>query len=420
MDVDTELNLKRELKDKAKRLGDLMDRVASGDTSRRVRAELTTITNEIAELRKRVPPFDPRQGRGGRGDDEASTQTLKPEQRMADWVREHGGGYTASDAVHGLGDDPERCSLGRMVRGAITGNWQNAELEQRALSESVLASGVYLVPTPLAGTMIDRVRNAARVFQAGATTVPMTAQTLKLARLAGGQGVSWKAEGDAVTGTDMTFEPITLSAKTLPVLVKLSVELADDMTEEGSNLIEHEIAQALSLELDRAALRGSGSGTGAEPQGVRNQSGVTITSLGASGATPNWDHVIDGASTVRNANIEPSAILWASRTEQTFGKYKLSTGEYMPPPPTLAGVSRLTTNQLPVNLTVGSSSDCSEIMIGRWSDLLVGIRTDLRFEVRVLNERFIDSGQYGLWAYLRADVQLAHPASFTVLTGVRP
>jgi HK97 family phage major capsid protein len=71
-------------------------------------------------------------------------------------------------------------------------------------------------------------------------------------------------------------------------------------------------------------------------------------------------------------------------------------------------------------LTAGANSDASEIYVGRWSDLLVGIRTDLRFQVRVLNERFIDNLQYGLLCYLRADVALAHPAAFNVVTGARP
>jgi hypothetical protein len=51
-------------------------------------------------------------------------------------------------------------------------------------------------------------------------------------------------------------------------------------------------------------------------------------------------------------------------------------------------------------------------------ELLVGIRTDLRFQVRVLTERFADTLEVGLLTYLRADVQLQHPEGFNVITGV--
>jgi hypothetical protein len=50
---------------------------------------------------------------------------------------------------------------------------------------------------------------------------------------------------------------------------------------------------------------------------------------------------------------------------------------------------------------------------------MVGIRTDLRF-ARVLDQRFADTLEIGLLAYLRADVQLQHPEGFNVITGVRP
>src|SRR5205085_11331262 len=130
---------------------------------------------------------------------DGSGDTLRPEQRVADWLGERGHhGHLSLDA-------PERLSLGKMVRGAITGEWKGAELEQRALSESVLADGGYLVPTPLAGRMIDRVRNAMQVMQAGATTVPMTAPTLYLARLATGATPAWKVEGSPIGDSTPEF-----------------------------------------------------------------------------------------------------------------------------------------------------------------------------------------------------------------------
>jgi HK97 family phage major capsid protein len=59
-------------------------------------------------------------------------------------------------------------------------------------------------------------------MRAGATTVPMLTQQQYLARLAGGAGVAWKAEGQPITESTPTFERVTLTAKTLPVLVRLS------------------------------------------------------------------------------------------------------------------------------------------------------------------------------------------------------
>jgi HK97 family phage major capsid protein len=415
MDTDKMLDLRRALYDRLGRIVELEGISQKRSLSRRELAEVTQIKREAEQLRAQLPPeFNPRAAMPGKRDgDGVAGDTLTPDQRVSDWQRQHGE-LRASNHY----DHHGPLSLGKMVRGAVTGNWKDAEAEQRALVEGTLANGGYLLGPELAGNVIDRVRNQMQVMRAGATTVPMTTEQLYLARLAGGASPAWKSEGAAIADSSPTFERIVFNAKTLPVLVKISAELFEDMSPAASELIEREISLSLSLELDRACLRGSG--VDPEPEGILNQSGVTITSLGANGATPSWDNLIDGVASVQANNIEPNAILWASRTGQTFAKFKDSQGRYLDPPSSLSDVQRLVTNQLPTNLTVGSANNCSEIYIGRWSDVLLGLRTDLRFQVKVLQERYIDNLQYGLLMWVRADVQLAHPQAFNVLTGVKP
>jgi HK97 family phage major capsid protein len=165
-------------------------------------------------------------------------------------------------------------------------------------------------------------------------------------------------------------------------------------------------------------LRGTGSAP--EPRGVLNQSGVTLTAHGANGtAITNYDFWLDAVGTVRGNNFEPNAQIQAPRSATSLSKLKeATTNAYMAPPAGLAGIPRLNTKQIPINLTVGTSTDCSEIYTGDWSQLMVGIRTD--FQLLFLRERFVaDNLQYAFLAYLRADVQLAQPAAFNVDTGVR-
>ena len=419
MDVQNLIQATGDLHKKWTRMAEITDkaRAENRDLSRRETAELETIKRGVDELRARLPQVDGRLTQHGartEAHDEPS-DSLRPEQRVSDWLHERGhirsGGY----------DEPASLSFGKAVRGAVTGRWNGAEAEQRALSESVVGSGGYLLGPALMGNVVDRVRNAMQVMKAGATTIPLTSDQTYLARLATGTTpVAWHAEAGAVATSDMSFERIVFNAKTLPIIVKISAELFEDLSPEATDTIEREISQALSLELDRACLRGSGIDP--EPQGILNQAGVTITSLGSGngGQVSGFDTLTDAISVVRGKNIEPSAVLWASRTQQSHDKLKTSIGSYVEPPSSIAAIPRLSTNQIPTNLTVGSSSDCSEIYIGRWSDLLVGIRTDMRLQVRTLSERYIDNLQYGLLCYLRADVQLAHPESFNVLTGVRP
>jgi HK97 family phage major capsid protein len=77
--------------------------------------------------------------------------------------------------------------------------------------EGVDASGGFLIPEPLSAILIDRLRNVSRVFQAGVTTVPMTVDELSLARLeSGASPLAFKAEGDPITESDLTFGRVRL------------------------------------------------------------------------------------------------------------------------------------------------------------------------------------------------------------------
>jgi HK97 family phage major capsid protein len=98
---------------------------------------------------------------------------LTREQSVYDWLQQRG----AFDPA-----EAEGVSFDRYLRGMATGEWDGAEHE-RALAEATVGAGGALVPSPLAARVIDLARNQTVVLRAGAVTVPMTAQTLALARL---------------------------------------------------------------------------------------------------------------------------------------------------------------------------------------------------------------------------------------------
>ena len=353
---------------------------------------------ELAELRAAAV-------RTGAIGNPARGPVLTRAQSVAEWVRVRGGQAVA---------DETPLSFDRYLRGLATGEWDGAEHE-RALAEGTATAGGHLVPAPLASRVIDLARNASRVMQAGATTVPMSAQTLKLARLTGEGGPAWKAENAPVAEGDLTFAPVTFTARTMTRLVKLSVELFEDADPSAEDVIARAFAAQMATELDRAALRGAGTTT--EPRGVLNTSGVTVTDHGANGAAlANYDWFLDAAGAVRAGNFDPNAHIVAPRTVTSLSKLKNTAGDYLAPP---AGMlPMLATNQVPANLTVGTSSDASEVYTGQWDQLMVGIRTSFRLEF--LRERFLaDNLQYAFLAYMRADVQLAQPAAFVVDRGVR-
>lgn len=295
----------------------------------------------------------------------------------------------------------------------MTGDWRGAE-EIRALSEGTATAGGHLVPSPLAASVIDLARNASQVFAAGAQTVPMTAQTLKVPRLTGEGAPAWRNENAAVTAGDLTFDAVTFTARSLDRLVIMSRELFEDSDPSAGDVISQAFAAQLALELDRVALRGSGSAP--EPRGVLNTSGVTVTTHGANGAAiTNYDWLLDAAGTVLGNNFVPNAHIVTPRTVTSLQKLKDTQNNYLTAPQGLLPI--LPTKQVPATLTVGTSNDTSEVYTGQWNMLGIGIRTG--FEIRFLQERYADNQQVAFLAHLRADVQVLQPGAFVVDTGVR-
>jgi HK97 family phage major capsid protein len=332
---------------------------------------------------------------------------LTRDQNVSDWLAARG----AFDGHQG--DEP--LSLHRYLRGQATGRWDGADHE-RALAEATVGAGGALVPAPLSARVIDLARNRTVVFRAGAQTVPMTSQTLALARLTSEGSPAWKAENATITAADMVFDRISFTARTLVRTILLSVELFEDADPSSEDVIANAFAGQMAVELDRVALLGTG--TAPEPRGILNQSGVTLTDHGAAGtAITNYDWWLDAIGAVRAAGFEPNAHVQAPRSSTSLSKLKeATTNAYLTPPAGL--LPMLTTKSVPINVTVGASTDTSYVFTADWSQLLVGIRTD--FTLRFLGERYLaDNLQYAFLAYLRADVQLAQPTAFVVDRGVR-
>jgi HK97 family phage major capsid protein len=220
-----------------------------------------------------------------------------------------------------------------------------------------------------------------------------------------------------VTDTDPTFESVQFDVQTLIALVRVSRELVEDSVNIDA-ILGRAFAQALSLELDRVAL--IGSGTAPEPQGLRTLTNVNEVSLGTNGAAiTNYDEILDAIQLMDEDNAEdPTAAIMAPRTATTIAKFAATDNQPLQRPPSIASLRFFKTTQIPIDETQGTASDASHITLGNFRRLMIGMRTSLRIEL--LRERYADAFQFGFLAFLRADVQVEHPESFARVIGIIP
>ena len=305
--------------------------------------------------------------------------------------------------------------FGDYVRARVNGPRNDAE--SRALSEGTASEGGYTVPAPLAAEFIDKLRAKTVAIQAGARTVPMTSNTLAMARLDTDPTITWRAENALIDDSDPVFSAITLDAKTCAGLVKVSRELLSDSVN-INEILQNAFVNVMARELDRVALWNDGVDGG--PIGVAATSGINEVSMGTDGAIfiGGHDKLIETVYEMKldNAN-DPTACIMHPRTERDLAKLKTGDGYPLPYPDYLANIPRYATTSASITETQGVTTTASSMLFGDFRELFIGIRDQV--SITILKERYADYGQIGFLVWMRADVQLAHKASFARLKGIK-
>lgn len=259
--------------------------------------------------------------------------------------------------------------------------------------------GGVLVPDSIAGFVIDKLRARSVVNALGARTVPMGPGSLRVPRVSADPTPAWLAEGATITEEDGNLDDVTLEAKRLTAIVKFSDELDEDSDPTlVGDVLANSLSRAFAVELDRAALVGSGSG--AEPRGVTANAGILTTAP----TVADWSVLTGLKAALEGANSLASGFVLSPATLNTIETKIAENGHYVEPPQSIADLPRLGTTSVNDTTVIGAD----------WSQLMIGIR--VRFELRRLVERYAEEGKVGLRARIRADVQLAHPESFAVAT----
>ncbi|MHB1035223.1 MAG: phage major capsid protein, partial [Pirellulales bacterium] len=312
-----------------------------------------------------------------------------------------------------LGVESSGLRLDRALRGIVSGRWDGAEGELRTMQEGGGAAGGFLLGPELAGYLIDLARAKSVCLRAGAGTIPMQSAELEIPVLTSDVAAQWIGETGAITPTDAAIGSHVLHAKTLACLTSVSVELAED-TNIGQ-IVQNSMAQAISLKLDYAALRGIGV---VEPTGLRYAPNVNER---AAVGTPTYDEFSEAIETIWTQNGEPNAAIYSPRTAGFLDRVKNGDGEPAMAPASWKNLQyHLVSSQIPETLGLGGNE--SEAYVGDFRQLQFGVRSAVRIEVfRSGTVGALDAvGQKLIWirAYVRADVHIARETHFTRLLGV--
>lgn len=311
----------------------------------------------------------------------------------------------------------ERMTLVDWVRGVA--NMPTTPEVRNALSEGTNTAGGFTVPSVVMPQILDALVPASSLLQAGMPIVPLDtgAKSYTTAILSGVPTAAWRAESGAVAESDPVFSGVVAAAQSLSFYFKISRELLSDSPNIEAALLTA-IGQAMAKALDAAGLRGTG--TPPTPRGILNTSGIQAVTNGANGAslaTTAYTNFISAVQALLAADAPmPTAAIMSPRSLTTLAGL-LDTTNQPRRRPEMLNMPFLSTSQIPINLTVGTSTDCSEIYLGDFSRMAMILREGL--SVQLLSELYAGTGQLAFMCHSRADFAVMYPSAFAVVTGVR-
>lgn len=144
---------------------------------------------------------------------------------------------------------------------------ENNMPEYRTLVEGTDALGGYLVPDEFATTVIE-LREQYGVFRRFARVWPMASDLALIPRVVGSTTAYYVAEGAAITESDMSFDQIQLSTKTLAILTAVSLQLNEDSIVSLADYLARDMARQLAYQEDLAGFNGDGTSTYGNIQGL--------------------------------------------------------------------------------------------------------------------------------------------------------
>jgi HK97 family phage major capsid protein len=303
---------------------------------------------------------------------------------------------------------------GRAVKGIMV----PSDVLRRDLSAGVLAAGGATVSDDLlSADFITLLRNAMVLSGMGTRMMTGLVGNVFIPRHTGAATAYWVAEGNSPTESTQAFDQVPMTPKTVGAFTDISRKLLLQSSLDVEAMVRNDLATVLGLEIERAAINGSGMSN--EPRGILQTSQVYTLPLGTDGGAITWDSVVDLETNVAFANAAVGSLNYLTNAK-VRGKLKRTfidgpgTGQRVwQDGNSVNGYNAFVTNAVPSNGTKGTGTALSSVLFGNWNDLLIGMWGGLDLMVDPYTNS--TSGTVRVVALQDVDVALRHPESFAVI-----
>ena len=307
---------------------------------------------------------------------------------------------------------------GKSPRGFFLPNdVSNKFVGQRDLTAGASANGAKLVDEIVQVPVIEALRARMVLGQLGSTVLSGLSSNVSVPKVTTGASGSWVAENAAPSETTQAIGQVQLSPKTCAAYTDIGRRLLVQSSADVESLIRNDITNALAVAIDSAAVNGGGSN---EPTGILQHSDVTTIAMGTNGAAPTYAKLCDVEAGPENANAAMGTMqfLTNAKVRKKLRQVEIATNSGLMLFDwrfnTILGYPTTVANIVPSTLTKGSSSVCSGIIFGDFSQVLIGY---FGAGIDVLVDPYSggNAGTVRVSALVDVDVNLRHGAAMSVI-----
>jgi len=256
---------------------------------------------------------------------------------------------------------------------------------------------------------IGPLRNALLARRLGVRVLSGLSGDVTIPKHGSSTAVGWVAEGGALSPSSMTFDSVSLSPKHAGGMTEFSRQLIQQSSPDIEQLLREDLAAMIAQAIDSALLIGGGSD---EPDGVIANVGTNGGATAGTMATPSWKEVLE---MIEEAELENASVTtWVTHPE--CAKLLRSTLKASGIPGYLLENGHMAERPLYVTnqLSAVTSSNGGVVILGDWTQALLGIWSELDVLVNPYSETAYTKGNVLIRAMATVDVALRHPEAFVV------
>ena len=263
--------------------------------------------------------------------------------------------------------------------------------------------GAPLIPTTLEmGSFIDLLRNKCVILQV-ARQLNGLVGNIDIPRQTAGATGYWVGEDTAPTSSNATFDTLQLRMKTVAGNTYVTRNMLKQTTLDMEAFVREDLATALALALDKAALYGTGSNN--QPLGLSGTTGVNSVNFATANA-PTYAELVQMETEIGldNAAVDSMAYIINAGTKghcKTTQKFSGTNGAPIwEDGNQINSYKALVTNQV----------NTGDVFLGNWSDFIVGLFGGL--EILVDPYSYSNKGAIQVTGFQDVDFGARHAESF--------